>query len=179
MQCKHIADDSTRTHWKAQRSDWAREWYLLGTRLCKNTTVSWDRRPRTVFWINRKKRKKGVNLAHERASRNESQLEIWLFWDLCMSQICKFCWLFWCLNHVSFSFLKWMWRVFEGCMCGGDHFEKISFRIFTAPWAFLLFFVVVLIVSNRFKCTNFFTNFGTGTYQTLEIKRLEILTVNF
>ena len=37
---KQVADDSTRTHWKARRSDWAREWYLLGTRFCKNTTVS-------------------------------------------------------------------------------------------------------------------------------------------
>ena len=40
LSCKQVADDSTRTHWKAQKSDWAREWYLLGTRLCKNTTVS-------------------------------------------------------------------------------------------------------------------------------------------
>ena len=68
-----------------------------------------------------------------------------------MSQICKFCMLFWYLNHVSTP-IFWMWRVFEGCMCGRGHFEKISFKVFTVHWV-----VFPLILSNRtFKCTNLY-----------------------
>ena len=45
-----------------------------------------------------------------------------------------------------------MWRVFEGCMCGGGHFEKISFKVLTVHSV-----VFPLIHSNRrFECTNLY-----------------------
>ena len=46
----------------------------------------------------------------------------------------------------------WTWRVFEDCLCGGAHFEKISFKILTLRWV-----VFPLILSNRrLKCTNLY-----------------------
>ena len=45
-----------------------------------------------------------------------------------------------------------MWRVSEGCMCGGGHFEKISFKVFTVHSV-----VFPLIPSNRrFECTSLY-----------------------
>ena len=56
------------------------------------------------------------------------------------------------LKSHFYSKTVWMWHVFEGCMCGGGHFEKIGFRVFTLQWV-----VFPLILSNRrFKCTNLF-----------------------
>ena len=56
------------------------------------------------------------------------------------------------LKSHFYSKTVWMWHVFEGCMCGGGHFEKIGFRVFTLQWV-----VFSLILSNRrFKCTNLF-----------------------
>ena len=82
-------------------------------------------------------------------SWNESQFKIWQF------EISA------CLKSASSAhyfdtkimFLlpqMWLWCVFEGCMCGRDHFEKIGFKIFTVYWVDF-----PLTLSNRrFKCTS-------------------------
>ena len=54
-------------------------------------------------------------------------------------------------SHFYFKKM-WMWCVFEGCMCGGGHFEKISFKVFHCALSSFS-----LILSNRrFKCTNLY-----------------------
>ena len=67
----------------------------------------------------------------------------------------------WYLDHVSAP-KNVVWCVFGGCMCGGGHFEKISFNVFTVHWV-----LFPLILSNRrFKCTCLY-NFWHGNISNI------------
>ena len=44
----------------------------------------------------------------------------------------------------------WLWCVFEGCMCDGGHFKKISFKVFTVHCVVF----PLIFSSRRFKWTN-------------------------